>query len=52
MEFKCGLMVLGMKVIGNSIKLVAKESSGMLTGMSLKVNGKMIRQTVMVFMCI
>ena len=47
MVSRYGLMVLVMKAIGNIIKLVEKESFGMLMGMSLKVNGKMIKPMVM-----
>lgn len=44
MEFKFGLTEQGMKDTGNKIKLVEKESFGMLMEMFLKVSGKMIKQ--------
>ena len=37
--------MLNMKAIGDLIKLAARESSGMLTAMSSKVNGWTIRPT-------
>jgi hypothetical protein len=39
-----------MKVSGEKTKLTAVESSGMLMAISMRVNGKMIKQTVMVSM--
>jgi len=39
MEYKLGLMVLDMKENGKIIKLVVKESFGMLMEIFLKVNG-------------
>ena len=52
MEFKCGLMARDMKVIGSTIRLVAKENSGMLMGMCSKENGRMTKQMGMVYMFI
>ena len=50
MEFKLGLMVPDMRVTGNKIKPMVEENFGMLTEMSSKVNGSMIKQMVMEFM--
>ena len=52
MEYKYGKMGPNMKVIGDSIKLVVMESSGMWMEMSSKGNGWMIRLMAMVFMSI
>ena len=52
MVFKYGLMVLDMKAIGNIIKLVEKENSGMLMVMYLKDNGKMIKLMAMEYIFI
>ena len=41
--YKPGKMVLDMKEIGEIIKHMEKENFGMLTVMSLKENGKMIK---------
>ena len=49
MAFKYGLMVLDMKVIGGTTRLAEKANFGMLMEMSLKENGRMIRQMVMEF---
>ena len=50
MEFKPGPMVPDMRVTGSKIKPMVEESFGMLTEMSSKVNGSMIKQMVMEFM--
>jgi hypothetical protein len=49
MEFKFGLMEHAMKVTGKIIKLVEKENFGMWMEMYLRVNGKMIKLTAMVY---
>ena len=46
--FKYGLIMPDMKVSGEGTKLTAVENSGMLMAISMRVSGKMIRQTVMV----
>ena len=52
MECKFGLMGLGTKGTGDTIKPVVKGNSGMQMVMSLKESGKMTRQMGMVCMCI
>lgn len=49
MVYKCGLMAQSTKVSGKMEKHVARENFGILTAISLKVNGLMIRRTVMAF---
>ena len=51
LEFKHGRMVQDMKEIGKTIKLVEMVSLLMLTEMSIKGSGKMIKQMVMEFLC-
>lgn len=46
---KFGLTALVMRVSGKTIRLMEKESSGMLTVMSSMENGKMIRQMDMAY---
>ena len=50
MEFKLGLMEPVMKGTGKTIKLMVKESSGMLMEMFLKENG--LKTKLMVTVCI
>lgn len=49
LEYKFGLMELNMKDIGKIIRLMGKESFGMLMETFLMVNGKMIRHMVTEF---
>lgn len=49
LEYKFGQMELNMKDIGKTIRLMAKESSGMPMEMFLMVNGKMIKHMVTEF---
>ena len=46
--YKSGLMVLSMKAVGDGIKPMEKESSGMLMAMFLMENGRKIKLTVLV----
>ena len=46
--YKSGLMVLSMKAVGDGIKRMEKESSGMLMVMFLMENGRKIKLTVLV----
>ena len=52
MVSKSGKMEPSTRVTGSSIRLVAKENSGMLTAMSLKENGSMIKPMDMEFISI
>lgn len=48
-ELKFGQMEQDMKAFGRKIRLMAKESSGMLMGMYLRESGKTIRLMALVF---
>lgn len=49
--FKYGLIMQGMKVSGERIRLTAVASSGMLMAIFMRASGKMIKQMVMVSTC-
>jgi len=52
MVYSHGLTVLSIKAIGERIKLMERELSGMCTETNLKVTGRMIKPTVTVFILI
>ena len=47
LEFKYGLIMQNMRENGEKIKLTGEESSGTLTEISMKVNGRMTKPTAM-----